>query len=137
MFHRSLTSIASRGIIACLNLPSPLVSLVPVVWQLRLRGVVLRVAWCPSSRYLASDPSLDARQAFADQVAGVDVFDTSEPILVRADIIVLAIKPQVMAIVLEDLGSQVSEHQLVVSIAAGVTIKKLAEALPAARGLFA
>lgn len=80
---------------------------------------------------LASDPSLEARQAFAEHVAGVEVFDTSEPILARADIIVLAIKPQVMSNVLENLGSQVAEHQLVVSIAAGVTLSKISEALPA------
>lgn len=80
---------------------------------------------------IASDPSLDARQVFAEQVAGVDVFDTSEPILSRADIIVLAIKPQVMASVLANLGDQVAEHQLVVSIAAGVSLSKLTQALPA------
>ncbi|TWU23745.1 pyrroline-5-carboxylate reductase [Bythopirellula polymerisocia] len=79
---------------------------------------------------ISADPSLDARHAFADQVAGVAVFDTNEPILARADIIVLAIKPQVMPDVLADIGNQVTEQQLVVSIAAGVTLKKLAKALP-------
>lgn len=84
-----------------------------------------------AEQVLASDPSPDARQGFAGQVAGVDVFDTSEPILSRADIIVLAVKPQVVASVLADIGSQITEHHLVVSIAAGVTLGKLAEALPA------
>lgn len=80
-----------------------------------------------NDKIFASDPSPDARQTFSEQVAGIAVFDSSEPIVARAEIIVLAIKPQVMADVLDDIGNKVSEDQLLVSIAAGVTIATLAQ----------
>jgi pyrroline-5-carboxylate reductase len=81
---------------------------------------------------LAADPHADARQGLSEQVPpGVEVFDANGPILARADLIVLAVKPQVMATVLAEIKPQVTPHQLFVSIAAGITIARLAEGLPA------
>lgn len=79
---------------------------------------------------LAADPHSDARNAFASQVAGVQVFDSNEPILTQADLIILAVKPQVMLAVLADIAGLVAERQLFVSIAAGITLARLAEGLP-------
>jgi pyrroline-5-carboxylate reductase len=51
--------------------------------------------------------------------------------LVRAStVIVLAVKPQVMSSVLAELAPHLSHQPLVISIAAGVSMLKLAEALP-------
>ena len=80
---------------------------------------------------LAADPFPAARESFVSQVAGTEVFDNNEPILARADIVFLAIKPQVMAGLLAEIGKKIASHQLVVSIAAGVTLKTLSQALPA------
>ncbi len=83
-----------------------------------------------TSQVLAADPHAEARRAFAEQVPGVEVFDSNEPILSRAEIVVLAVKPQVMASVLAEIKPHVIERHLLVSIAAGITLARLAEGLP-------
>jgi pyrroline-5-carboxylate reductase len=84
-----------------------------------------------ADQVLAADPHHDARSVFSEQISGVEVFDNNEPILARAEIIVLAVKPQVMSAVLEEIKPLVSAEQLFVSIAAGITISRLEQALPA------
>jgi pyrroline-5-carboxylate reductase len=43
----------------------------------------------------------------------------------KSDIILLAVKPQVMAVVLEEIKEEITDGHLVISIAAGVTIKNI------------
>jgi pyrroline-5-carboxylate reductase len=83
-----------------------------------------------ADQVLAADPHADARRVFSEQVSGINVFDNNEPILKRADIIVLAVKPQVMSAVLEEIKPLVRSEQLFVSIAAGITLARLEQALP-------
>lgn len=83
-----------------------------------------------ADQVLAADPHAEARRGFAEQVPGVEVFDSNGPILARAEIIVLAVKPQVMSAVLEEIKPKVRAEQLFVSIAAGITISRLEQALP-------
>jgi pyrroline-5-carboxylate reductase len=85
----------------------------------------------PSERLLAADPLSQAREAFAAQLPTVELFDANEPVLARADLVFLAVKPQVMAAVLTEISSRVTERHLLVSIAAGVTLVRLAGGLPA------
>ena len=84
-----------------------------------------------ADQVLAADPDPDARHGFAKQVVEAKVFPTNEPILSRTEILVLAVKPQIMPSVLAEIGKHLAEHQLIISIAAGVTLGKLAAALPA------
>ncbi len=84
-----------------------------------------------ADQLLAADPHVEARLAFVEQVPGVEVFDKNEPILARADLVILAVKPQVMATVLAEIKPQVTERHLFVSIAAGITLARLAAGLPA------
>jgi pyrroline-5-carboxylate reductase len=79
---------------------------------------------------LAADPHSESRQAFIEQVPGTNVFDVNQPVLAQADIIVLAVKPQVMSVVLAEISSQVAARHLIVSIAAGITLARLADGLP-------
>lgn len=83
-----------------------------------------------AKQVLAADPHADARRGFSEQVPGVEVFDSNGPILSRADLIVLAVKPQVMSSVLAEIKPQVTAKQLFVSIAAGITLGRLADGLP-------
>jgi pyrroline-5-carboxylate reductase len=78
---------------------------------------------------LAADPHEGPRQAFGEQVPGAKVFDSNQPVLAGADLIVLAVKPQVMATVLAEIREQVAERHLLVSIAAGITLVRLAAGL--------
>ena len=80
---------------------------------------------------LASDPHEAARARFAQDVPEAKVADKNAAVLAGADTIVLAVKPQVMsAQALADIRDAVRPHHLLISIAAGITMKRLADGLP-------
>jgi pyrroline-5-carboxylate reductase len=77
---------------------------------------------------VASDPLPKARSAFEAETGGRALASNVE--VVRAsDLLILAVKPQQMADVLADVKNEVKPSHLVVSIAAGVAIKTLADSL--------
>jgi pyrroline-5-carboxylate reductase len=81
-----------------------------------------------SDRIVASDVLPEARQALA-QSAGIDVVAENRGVVERSDVLVLAVKPQVMAQVLGELRPLLQPRHLVVSIAAGITLQQLARGL--------
>ena len=70
----------------------------------------------------ASDPSPAQRDALAD--TGVALYDDNNTAVANADVVVLAVKPQLAKQVLVDL-SALTQTQLLVSIAAGIPIAAL------------
>jgi pyrroline-5-carboxylate reductase len=78
----------------------------------------------------ASDPSEAARAAFERAVPGANVVVENYRVLPRADLVLLAVKPQTMTSALDDIRDAIRPESLVVSIAAGVTIERLAAGLP-------
>jgi pyrroline-5-carboxylate reductase len=79
---------------------------------------------------LASDPSDAARSAFSRAVPGARVSQDNRPVVSAADVVFLAVKPQKMTEALTDIHGALSPKALVVSIAAGVTVGRLAAGLP-------
>lgn len=75
------------------------------------------------SRLTLSDPSDERREHFRNQ--GLNTTTDNAALVREADIIVLAVKPQVMASVLEPLRRDFRAGQLVISIAAGIRTEKL------------
>jgi pyrroline-5-carboxylate reductase len=55
--------------------------------------------------------------------------DDNSELAKKCDIILLAVKPQAMKVVLEGIADEVDEKKLVISIAAGIPIKTIAEHL--------
>ena len=72
----------------------------------------------------ASDPGL-AQLAALQKTYAISTFTDNALAVKDADIIVLAVKPQVMRQVCEDLAAYVTEQQLIISIAAGITCASL------------
>lgn len=85
----------------------------------------------PAEQVLAVDPSEAAREAFGKSALGAQVFDSPDAVLKNSDLVVLAVKPQVMATVLEGIAGHVTRGHLLVSIAAGIRLARLAAMLPA------
>ena len=77
---------------------------------------------------LASDPSEEARQRFAQITGGRATGDNLE-VARTADILLLAVKPQQMARVVAELAGKIAAGQLVLSIAAGIRLGWLAQRL--------
>jgi pyrroline-5-carboxylate reductase len=85
----------------------------------------------PASSIAASDPSAAAQEAFSHEVAAAKVGDDNLAVVRDADVLFLAIKPQMMDGVLAGIRDSIRDDSLVVSIAAGITLSRLAAALPA------
>src|SRR5262249_32437894 len=86
------------------------------------------------ARIVASDPLPSAREAFAAVTGARTTLDNRE-VVAGCDLLILAVKPQSMPGLLADIRSAVIERQLIVSIAAGVGLKALAEGLGSERRL--
>jgi pyrroline-5-carboxylate reductase len=79
---------------------------------------------------VASDPSSAAREQFAVEVPDVKIVAENNEVVAKADVVFLAVKPQQMSDVLAGIRDSIRGDALVVSIAAGVTLARLAAGLP-------
>src|SRR5438034_9572816 len=77
---------------------------------------------------LSADPSPEARSSFA-QRSGWKAVPSNRDVGLDSDIVILAVKPQVIASVIADIRSLIKPKHLVVSIAAGVTLQTLSDNL--------
>ena len=76
-----------------------------------------------------SDPQ-EERRNHLEKIYNVRTTAKNEDILKKSEIIVLAVKPQVMPTVLQGLSKHVKKTHLIISIAAGIKIDTLKAALP-------
>jgi pyrroline-5-carboxylate reductase len=81
----------------------------------------------------ASDPSATAREAFKRDVPGVHVNDENTSVVESAIVVILAVKPQQIGDVLTEVRGVMPHEALVVSIAAGITLERLAAGLPSSQ----
>ncbi len=79
----------------------------------------------------ASDPTELTRRQFEHAIEGAQSLTDNGQVAAEADCVVLAVKPQMMTEAVESIARKLNPKTLVVSIAAGVTIVRLAELLPA------
>ena len=85
-------------------------------------------------RVLASDPVAAAREAFTGGGPLRAVLDNRE-VVAHADLLVLAVKPQSMKALMEEVRPHLADRHLIVSIAAGVTLRQLTDGLGPKRRL--
>jgi len=83
----------------------------------------------PGVRVRVADPSKEARIRLQASF-GAFVCNHAPEAAQGADVIVLAVKPQVIPQVLDELAGNVKPEQLLLSIAAGTTIERISERMP-------
>lgn len=89
-----------------------------------LAGGLLKSGW-DRRKLILGDPVPEQREA-VERLLGVNVYLQNEDVAERADVLVLAVKPQVIKPVCEGLAAAVQQKRpLLVSIAAGVRIADL------------
>ena len=81
-----------------------------------------------------ADPNEGARKRLQSDY-GVTVCAETSGTVNGADIIVLAVKPQVMPSVLQALSGRIEPHQLILSVAAGITMDRIANSLGTAQAI--
>jgi pyrroline-5-carboxylate reductase len=94
-----------------------------------LAGGFVQAGLIDPTHLSASDTSDEAREAFAAAVPGAKVLASNAEVAAAADVVVLAVKPQQVAGVIEKLHGALSSRHLLVSIAAGVRLETLAAGL--------
>lgn len=67
------------------------------------------------------------------ELYGVQVREHNEQIVEECEIVVLAMKPQDLPNAVENMSSAFTEHQIVISLAAGINIKSLEKMIPLGR----
>ncbi|MCL4490330.1 MAG: pyrroline-5-carboxylate reductase [Nitrospirae bacterium] len=77
---------------------------------------------------LVSEPRED-RRAYLQQTYGIKATQSNKEVVSRCAIIILAVKPQIMAPILDEMADAVTGEKTVVSIAAGITLSYLASKL--------
>lgn len=78
-----------------------------------------------------ADPGPDVRQRLQEQWP-LSCFATAAEAIEDMDVIVLAVKPQILPLVLEEIGSLVNAGQLIISIVAGIPVSRIARNMQAA-----
>jgi pyrroline-5-carboxylate reductase len=87
-----------------------------------------------ADRTTGSDPIPPARDKF-QSVSGAKAILDNREVVAASDVLVLAVKPQSMSKLLAEIAPNVAARHLIVSIAAGITLKQLADGLGAGRRL--
>ncbi len=87
-----------------------------------------------ADRLAASDPLPAARDAFA-AATGARAAADNRAVVAASDVLVLAVKPQTLKALLAEVRPAVGPRHLVVSVAAGVPLRQLADGLGADRRL--
>jgi pyrroline-5-carboxylate reductase len=82
----------------------------------------------PASRLTASHPRRDRRAAL-EKEHGIRVVARNADAAADADIVVLAVKPQMLGSVMSELGPSLNDGQVVLSIVAGATLRTLSVGL--------
>jgi pyrroline-5-carboxylate reductase len=75
---------------------------------------------------VASDPNPEARTNFQNRT-GWKAIPSNRDVVVDFDTLVLAVKPQIMPALLNDVRPLLKPKHLLISIAAGITLQKLAD----------
>lgn len=82
----------------------------------------------PATQITATDVVPD-RLTYLESTYGIKTSTDNQRAVQEHDVVVLAVKPQVMSTVLEGIASSVSRDKLVISIAAGITLEALQQGL--------
>jgi pyrroline-5-carboxylate reductase len=89
---------------------------------------VLAANLVPPEAIYASDVRIERLRAL-DQQYGVQLTDDNAELVRQVDIVILAVKPQIMAPVVRQIASAVTRRKLLISIAAGVSTATIRAAL--------
>ncbi len=81
---------------------------------------------------LVSEPR-EERRRYLEESFGVMTSHLNKPVASSSDIIILAVKPQNMGLVLDEISDVITEDKTVVSIAAGITLAYLQSKLKTKR----
>ncbi len=93
-----------------------------------VKGILAKGLVKPSD-VMVSEP-FEARRDYMQNECGIGVTAANGDVMKDCDTVILAVKPQVMTNVLDDISNSVTAGHVIISIAAGVTLSTLEAGLP-------
>ncbi|OOF61928.1 pyrroline-5-carboxylate reductase [Rodentibacter sp. Ppn85] len=87
----------------------------------------------PATQIIVNDPNREKQESFAK--LGVQTAENNEESAARADIVLLAVKPQIMAEVGQSLSAVDFSDKLLISIAAGISTARLQALIPSTKSI--
>jgi hypothetical protein len=87
----------------------------------------------PADKIIVNDPNEEKRTFFAQY--GVAVSTDNEQSITQSQVVLFAVKPQVLADVCKPLSAVDFSDKLIISIAAGISTARLAELIPTAKSI--
>lgn len=87
----------------------------------------------PATKIIVNDPNEEKRAFFAK--LGVQTAENNVETATRAEVILLAVKPQMMAEVCAPLSAVDFSDKLIISIAAGISTSRLQDLIPSAKSI--
>jgi len=97
-----------------------------------IRGLAQPSGVVPQAHIAASDASKE-RLTFISKTYGIQACQDNNAVVESSNVIILAVKPQVINAVLQEIAANMDATKLVISIAAGVKLEKIQQMLPTAR----
>jgi pyrroline-5-carboxylate reductase len=91
-----------------------------------LAGGFCRAGLVRAEQIAAYDPAAEALQQLVDLLPGARRLGSNAEVIAAADVVFLAVKPQTVAAVAQEIGGRFPAEKLLVSIAAGVSVARLA-----------
>ncbi|MGR3319180.1 MAG: pyrroline-5-carboxylate reductase [Candidatus Anammoxibacter sp.] len=82
---------------------------------------IIKARFIDKKNIFVSEPNRD-RSKYIKEKVGVSITQDNKKYLKNASVVVIAVKPNIVSIVLKDIGNLINKNQLVVSVAAGVPI---------------
>jgi pyrroline-5-carboxylate reductase len=92
------------------------------------RGMV-RASLVAKDRIMASDVSDELRDAIVEEL-GISVTSDNVKVCEFADVVILAVKPQILVSVIKEIAAKLGETKLLISVAAGVPLSRIEANLP-------
>ena len=92
-----------------------------------IRGVI-RAGLAQKDQVMASDVSTALRQSIAKELE-IKVTPNNDKLCDFADIVILAVKPQIVDPVVKEIARKVGKEKLLVSVAAGVPLSRIEDNL--------
>jgi pyrroline-5-carboxylate reductase len=89
---------------------------------------LLQTGLVPTASIAATDVRADRLQQMAKQY-GIRPAASNRELVDEADVVILAVKPQIMSAVLKEIAPSVKRSKLLISVAAGVPVTALRDAL--------
>lgn len=85
------------------------------------------------SKFIFGSNRSEGKLQKAAETFGIQTCSTNEEVIEKSSVVILAMKPQDLIAAIEPISSIFNEKQIVISLAAGITLRQLAKKLPQCR----